>query len=137
MAFGVETRLPFLDYRLVEEMFRLPSDAKLAGAQLKRILRDIARDWVPSPIIERFKKQGYPAPLAQWLWELRSEFKEVAHSSSARECPLLNYPRWVQSVDQFLDFKRGPLEPVWRGLISVLWYERFLGQKASGRTVAA
>jgi asparagine synthase (glutamine-hydrolysing) len=132
MAFGVETRLPFLDYRLVEALFRIPSDAKLAGGQLKRILRDATRGAVPAPIVDRFKKQGYPAPLAQWLRELKPEFKERAHSAAAKECPVLNYPVWIKAVDQFLDdpsgaASRAPLEPVWRGLIAMLWHERFLG----------
>ena len=43
MAFSIETRLPFLDYRLVEFAFSLPDEAKLDGTTTKAILRRSAR----------------------------------------------------------------------------------------------
>ncbi|MEW6731312.1 MAG: asparagine synthase (glutamine-hydrolyzing) [Acidobacteriota bacterium] len=123
MAFGIETRLPFLDYRLVEKMFSLPSDEKLRGGLTKRILREIASPIVPNEVVSRTAKQGYPAPLATWLRSLQEQVRELSESSLAQECPILDYPRWRKTVEDFLNGKSKDLTPVWRGLICALWYQ--------------
>jgi asparagine synthase (glutamine-hydrolysing) len=123
MAFGVETRLPYLDYRLEEALFRLPIEEKMHGGELKALLREAARAWVPGDITERFSKQGYPAPLHRWLRSLGSDLLEVAHSQAARECPLVRPVGWQREGKRFLQDERRPLEAVWRGLVCVLWYE--------------
>ena len=51
MAFGVETRIPFLDHRLVELVLPLPGAAKLAGGKTKALLRDAVDGVVPATII--------------------------------------------------------------------------------------
>jgi asparagine synthase (glutamine-hydrolysing) len=61
MAHGVEGRFPFLDHRLVEFAARLSPDLKLKGLEEKHILRNVARDLLPSTIVRR-AKQPYRAP---------------------------------------------------------------------------
>jgi asparagine synthase (glutamine-hydrolysing) len=50
MAHGVENRPPFLDHRLVEWAFRLPSSAKVGGGRRKRVLYDAAKSVVPAAV---------------------------------------------------------------------------------------
>lgn len=61
MHHGVEVRLPFLDYRIVELVNRLPSDFKVHGRETKRILRHAYADLVPQEILER-SKVGFGSP---------------------------------------------------------------------------
>lgn len=124
MAFGVETRLPFLDHRLVEHLFRMPADQWLEGGVTKSLLRHVARPVVPHPIVERTAKQGYPAPLAQWLRTLDGPVRDVASSGAARGCPLLDYRRWRTALDAFLAGHDHALDPAWRGLLCVMWYDQ-------------
>jgi asparagine synthase (glutamine-hydrolysing) len=61
MAFGVETRLPFLDHRLVEFALSLPDHLKVDGLTTKKILKESARDMLPTAILDR-RKMGFSTP---------------------------------------------------------------------------
>ena len=66
MAVGLETRVPFLDHRLVEFAWRLPMTAKMKGGTGKRILREVLYRHLPRPLIDR-PKTGFGAPIGAWL----------------------------------------------------------------------
>jgi asparagine synthase (glutamine-hydrolysing) len=67
MAHSIESRLPFLDYRLVEFASALPGDFKVGRGETKRILRDYLRGAGLQAIADRPDKQGYPTPANKWL----------------------------------------------------------------------
>jgi asparagine synthase (glutamine-hydrolysing) len=67
MAFAIETRLPFLDYRLVEFALSLPDEQRLEGATTKSILRRALAGRVPQSILERQDKMGFETPTDVWL----------------------------------------------------------------------
>jgi asparagine synthase (glutamine-hydrolysing) len=62
MAHSVESRLPFLDYRVVEFCNRLPAALKLRGLKDKYLLRRLGRDLLPPEVCER-PKRPYRAPI--------------------------------------------------------------------------
>jgi asparagine synthase (glutamine-hydrolysing) len=67
MMHSLEVRSPFLDYRLAEFAFGLPLEYKKDGINDgKRLLKDLLREIMPSEFVNR-KKQGFVAPLKQWL----------------------------------------------------------------------
>ena len=66
MAASIESRVPFLDDRLVEHVAALPSSFKVRGWQTKAILREAVRDLVPPAILSR-RKMGFPVPVGRWL----------------------------------------------------------------------
>ncbi len=67
MAHSIESRLPFMDYRLVEFGFRLPLSRKVGEGETKRILRGYLRNAGQHEIASRKKKVGYLTPVDQWL----------------------------------------------------------------------
>jgi asparagine synthase (glutamine-hydrolysing) len=67
MAFSLEARLPFMDYRIVELGYTLPDEFKIKNGISKRIIRDIARSYSPSEIITRKDKMGFVSPAEIWL----------------------------------------------------------------------
>jgi asparagine synthase (glutamine-hydrolysing) len=67
MAFGREVRLPFLDHRLVEFVFRLPPELKVSGATTKVVLRRAMAPYLPESVRRRRDKIGYAPPQAAWL----------------------------------------------------------------------
>lgn len=67
MAHSIESRLPFLDYRLVEFASSLPGAFKVGDGETKRILRDHLRSVDLAIIANRRDKQGYPTPADNWL----------------------------------------------------------------------
>ncbi|MCC7124084.1 MAG: asparagine synthase (glutamine-hydrolyzing), partial [Acidobacteria bacterium] len=66
MAASIESRVPFMDYRLVEFANRLPTAVKLKGGDTKALVKDIARDVLPAAIVDR-RKSGFGVPLARWF----------------------------------------------------------------------
>jgi len=66
MAHGLEDRSPLLDHRVVEYAASIPSDIKLKGRRLKYIFKEVARDFLPGPLLTR-RKQGFAFPLAYWM----------------------------------------------------------------------
>jgi asparagine synthase (glutamine-hydrolysing) len=66
MAHGLETRVPFLDHRLVELLFPLDIDMKLNWYQRKTILRRTIGMSLPRQILHA-PKRGFAAPLKDWM----------------------------------------------------------------------
>jgi asparagine synthase (glutamine-hydrolysing) len=67
MAFGIETRVPFLDYRLVELAVRLPDRLRVNRGLTKIVLRRAMADRVPQAILDRRDKIGFATPQGHWL----------------------------------------------------------------------
>jgi asparagine synthase (glutamine-hydrolysing) len=84
MANSLEVRSPFLDFRVVEFGLSLPSNYKVGVAQNKRILREIAREFVPRELIDR-PKMGFGIPRSRWIREdLRELVREVLLDEESR-----------------------------------------------------
>lgn len=67
MAWSVESRVPFLDYRLVEFALALPAEHKLRGGMTKAVLRSGLRGIVPDRVLDRRDKMGFVTPQANWM----------------------------------------------------------------------
>ncbi len=67
MAFGIEARVPLLDYRIVEFALGLPGELKIKGSTTKHFMRQALKDILPEAVRNRTDKMGYPTPLAVWL----------------------------------------------------------------------
>lgn len=66
MAFSIESRVPFLDHRLVEFSFALPSSFKIRNGWTKAVMRDGMRGVIPESIRLRRRKMGFATPEAKW-----------------------------------------------------------------------
>lgn len=66
MAASVESRVPFLDHKMVEFTARLPERMKLRGRTTKWILREAMKGILPNEIIDR-PKMGFPVPIGEWF----------------------------------------------------------------------
>ncbi len=73
MANGLEVRIPFLDYELVNFIFSLPSDFKIGNGIRKRVVKEAFRDFLPKKLYRRPKK-GFEVPLLKWF---RNEMKSL------------------------------------------------------------
>lgn len=69
MAHSIESRVPFLDYRLVEFVLGLPDDCKLSEGVTKRVLRQAMSGIIPDAIRDRMDKKGFVTPEETWLRE--------------------------------------------------------------------
>jgi asparagine synthetase B (glutamine-hydrolysing) len=67
MASSIESRLPFLDHRLVEFVFQLPTHHKFDGSLSKGILREVMAGIMPEQIRSRKDKVGFYTPMSRWI----------------------------------------------------------------------
>ena len=127
MASSVESRLPFLDHRLVEFVFRLPSRYKLRGAASKGILREAMAGLVPEAILSRNDKVGFHTPLARWMRNcMESGVRPVLLSKRCRERGIFD----VNQVERMLARQaRGEAHiehSIFRWLTVELWFRLFI-----------
>jgi asparagine synthase (glutamine-hydrolysing) len=128
MAFGIETRLPFLDYRLVEFAFALPDGERLDGATTKAIARRALGDRVPKSVLERRDKMGFETPADLWL---RGRYAGEMRRRLARKGPLHD---WVDAaavsaaVEDWIAGRRDIGLQVWRWLSLEAWGQHYIAR---------
>ncbi len=125
MTFGVEVRLPFLDYRLVEATVRLRPEDIADNGLTKALVRRAMRDRVPAEILDRKDKFGFAVPQARWIRnEMREAVREAVHDSLWKE---LDFPGKSKLLKSALAETDGqPYNRMaWKVLCAVRWRYRF------------
>ena len=93
MSHGIETRMPFMDWRLVAYSFALPEASKIGGGYTKRVLRHAMRGILPEPIRLRTQKIGFIAPIDKWATgALKPWLLDTSNSRSFIESSIWNGP---------------------------------------------
>ncbi len=124
MAHGLESRVPFLDHRIVELAATIPADIKFENGNMKHVLRTAMRSRIPERIFNRQDKMGFPVPLHEWLsgpGPVREFVQDVFSSDAARSRELIDNSRVLKKLNGETKFGR----QVW-GLLSLeLWQRAF------------
>ena len=124
MAHALEVRCPYLDTEVVEFAARLPANM-LMRVRRKYLLRRVAEDLVPQPILRR-RKRGFGLPLKRWLrHDLRQLTRDVLLDRTARERGLFDPARVAELVDS-LDGETVRTHQVWTLLMLELWFRAFI-----------
>jgi len=109
MLFSIESRLPFLDHRLVEYCIGLPVDFKIRNGYTKAVLRDAIHE-LPEEIKTRKDKMGFVAPDPVWVIQnkdrIRKDLENIIQSTSIFSPELLN------RFDRFVNGELG-YEPIY------------------------
>lgn len=86
MAFSMEVRLPFLDYRIVEFCMALDGKYKIKNQWTKWILRKSCKSYLPEKVLYRTNKMGFPAPFGRWIRECKEkdQMREIIFSLGDR-----------------------------------------------------
>jgi len=120
MAFGIEARVPYLDYRLIEFTAGLPDRLRVDGGWAKVALRRAMRGRVPEAIIRRRDKMGFATPERSWL---RHSLPQI--SSLLRHGQLIERG-WVRPDEIYrllvLDGRSDPGQ-LWRLLTLEIWLD--------------
>jgi asparagine synthase (glutamine-hydrolysing) len=126
MAASIESRVPFLDHRLVEFAASIPSRFKTRGLTGKRILKSGVRGLLPEAIIHR-RKMGFPTPFRGWLvgdrlglientlLDSRSTARGLFRTEAIRRC-----------FGEHRADKMDHSERIWRLLNLELWHRVFI-----------
>ncbi|MEK9132216.1 MAG: asparagine synthase (glutamine-hydrolyzing), partial [Patescibacteria group bacterium] len=90
MANSIESRVPFLDHRLVEIAMQIPMSMKIKNGVNKHILKRAVAGIIPDEIINR-KKQGFAAPIQEWLnGALKGELPNILWKSKIWDADILD-----------------------------------------------
>jgi asparagine synthase (glutamine-hydrolysing) len=125
MAHSVESRVPFLDYRLVEFAYSLDDTLKIQQGQTKAVLREAMRGILPEPIRTRQDKMGFVTPELQWMrHDLSDRFAlELQEAIIILEKWL--HPNLVQQIFQATMNGKGMQGVIWRVISLSRWIKVF------------
>jgi len=125
MAHSLEMRVPFLDHRIVEFAFNLPTNLKIHQGQTKIILRNILKEKIDEKVFNR-PKMGFGVPLADWL---RGELKDWAWdliSQKKIEDGILDISEAKKIFNEHVTYKRNWQNKIWTILVYIIWKQKYI-----------
>ncbi len=124
MGVSLETRIPFLDYRVAELAWRLPLDTKINNGETKWPIRQVLYKYVPKVLIER-PKAGFAIPVGQWIrGPLREWAADLLNEERIRREGYFN-PELVQQLwQQHLSGKYDWTPRLWAILMFQAWLDK-------------
>lgn len=133
MAASIESRVPFLDHKLIEFATHLPVDMKLRGTTTKYILRQAMQGVLPPEILTR-KKMGFPVPVGAWF---RGAFKHIVDeyvlSERAEQRGIFN-AAYVRELVARHQAGENHAERLWALVNFEIWQRRFFDAETARST---
>jgi asparagine synthase (glutamine-hydrolysing) len=125
MMHSLEVRAPFLDYRLVEYVSKLPFSYKLRDKTTKYILKKALAGRIPHNILHR-RKKGFAVPLGKWFRdELSGELRETLSAKRIRAAGLFNPACITRMVEEHISGRRDWRKPLWTLYVFEKWRENW------------
>lgn len=138
MAFSIESRSPFLDYRLVEYAFALPSRFKVRGGLGKWAIREGMKGILPDVVRNRRDKQGLVAPTERWFrGDNRETVREVLASPELGGRGLLDQREVLRCFDEHVAGHANHYLQIWQWLNLELWMRKAFDDAAAAPAAAA
>jgi len=104
MAFGLNHADPFLDYRLIEFMFRVPGDMKIRKGVTKYLLRQAMKGILPEETRTRIKKTGWNAPAHLWFSnQSLDQLLDMVHSQEFRNRGIFNVNEVLRLIKEHVE----------------------------------
>jgi asparagine synthase (glutamine-hydrolysing) len=122
MAFSIESRVPFLDHRLVEFSLNLNSSLKIKGGWTKYILRKALEPVLPPEIAWRRDKLGFVTPQNAWKKEISGTLADYLNSADLP--PVLN-KKYLEKMTNDLLVNPSILSEYWKTISFIKWAHIF------------
>jgi asparagine synthase (glutamine-hydrolysing) len=120
MRNSLEVRVPFLDPRIVQAAFAMPSSWKIRGMRRKIILKEAVRDLLPAEIQHR-PKAGFDVPVGEWIkGPMREMFQDVVRSAGSIP---LDRARIDQLYEEHTSGRADRAKILW-AMFALRWWER-------------
>lgn len=125
MAHSVESRLPFLDHRLVEFLFSIPRDRIISKGWTKSILRKSMKDRMPEKVRLRSDKIGFATPEQKWMAALSSKtIGEIINTNAVKESGYFNIENTSKEIRDITQGGKPFNFLPWRILNFCVWLEK-------------
>ena len=122
MRFGIESRVPFLDHRLVEYVCQLPLNTKINNGWSKWILRESMKNRLPNKIAFRRDKMGFVTPQQTWIMANSNFYLDKIIKSSAID----EYVKKSYVINNFNEITSGKTGiNLWRVINLSMWLNTF------------
>jgi len=126
MGRSKELRVPFLDHRVVEFGFGVPTSRLLAGGTTKALFRKIASRWTPADVANA-SKRSVQSPQREWLAQSWSELVlGLIRSTSFRDRGWIDPDRALEAYERYRGGNRKNSFPIWQWVNLELWARAFL-----------
>lgn len=127
MHFSIESRVPFLDFRLVESVCNSPEDTRIHKGTLKYMLRQSMVDLVPREILNNKVKIGYATPEDLWFRsiEFRQYISQFMSSSKFLSKKYVNIDSMNNIITKHLECKGNYSGEIWRWLNLEMWLRKY------------
>jgi asparagine synthase (glutamine-hydrolysing) len=126
MAFSIESRVPFLDHRLVEFAFALPGTVKVRNGWSKYVLRRALDGLLPEHIVWRRDKKGFPTPVGNWLRDERgAAARDLLRDPRRRTAHLFPASALEPAIAAHESGCADQSWQLWRALSTELWFDAF------------
>ena len=125
MAFGIETRVPFMDHKLIEFVLQFASD-ELINGNSKSLMRKSFTGIVPDSVLQQKGKYGFPSPIDHAL-QTDKKGREIFFDLY-KATPLLDTKNTAKIAKKFYS-GQGNLTTFWRILSYIMWYDIFFTKK--------
>ncbi len=123
MKYSIETRVPYLDHRMVEFAINLSPDLKYRHGIYKYILKKVLYQYVPKKLFDR-PKQGFAIPLNKWLHtSLRYLLDDFLSKESIEKFGILNFEEVDRLKKEFLGGKDFLYNRLWLLIVLQMWLE--------------
>ena len=133
MAFSIESRVPFLDHRLVETALRLPRHLRVNGTTTKVALRRIMEGKLPGEIVNARLKRVFGTPYEHWFSEKLSGFaRDILTSQAFLERPFIEKRKVPGLIASFAAAARSRRKAfnIWNLINLELWFRVCVEQNA-------
>ena len=130
MKSSIESRLPFMDYRLVEFAFRIPIEYKIRNGQGKYIHRKAMEGILPDYILNNKIKFGFDSPLSNVLFkEGENSVKSIIFSERCLNRGLFNKNALLKLFEKSKTNRINTTRYIFRILSVELWFRTFIDKK--------
>lgn len=123
MSVSLESRLPLLDYRIVELMAHVPPTIKYKGGMTKYLFKKAIKNVIPEDVFERKDKMGFPVPLTEWYNDkLKDYVNEILISDTVKERKIFDINALEKQINNENQFGR----VIWGALNLELWFRTYI-----------
>jgi asparagine synthase (glutamine-hydrolysing) len=133
MANSVELRVPFLDYRVVEQAATIPSSMKIRSGEAKWILKQAMRNRLPDSILTR-KKTGFPTPLAaMFRQDLSGYLRDLLLSSRCTNRGYFKHEAVERLIEEHFETRKDHHKLLWQLIVIEEWHRQFIDRSQVDR----